>query len=704
MMGSPTGERAGPDTLGVLLGGGHILHASRLVEALPLAGPVVALDVFDTLVERSIRPEHTKVLACDRLARIAGVAGEAGPELYARRQRIERELGRRSVAENGEAEFRLADMAAALYSELRAARLLPAGLEETAFVAAALRAELMAERAVLRAKPGVLTALQAAREAGVRVLLVSDFYLPAEALAELLAGVGIAPPLYEALHVSCDRGASKRSGRLYDLVLTEVGCPPGDVTMFGDNPHSDLAMAQSRGLRAVLVEDTDRVAVYAAPDAEVTAPARLAAQMCTIVEARDVPPAHLRHAVPSLLLFAERLYTAARRRGLRHLFFLAREGQPLLAMFEAWQDAMGLRGEDRVATHYLIASRRACYVASLAPLAAERFEGLFRQYRRISLRDFARSLGLEGAVLEAVAARHGLDLDATEEDLPESAAYQTLRSDPDFAAFYEARRIAQRDALRDYVASFGVDLRAHPLAVVDCGWKGSIQDFLRGAMPPEVEVEGFYLGLIHAGQDVLRKTGLLFSNVGSITPDYHVFAENPSLFEVLLCADHGSAISYERRPDGLVEVRLDDDPAERAFLEGTVMPVARDAMAVFRELAAARAMVVLSEASWERMVADMHARLVFRPWLDQAAWLLAARHRESFGVFHLSEITCTRATSPAERLRFMVRLLREPRRVLNGSFWPASTLYAHGGRPLVEAYAMARRLLGRLVRAKAPVP
>jgi len=683
---------------------GRALPSHLLADAVLLAGPVVAFDVFDTLVERNVRPEHVKILACNRLVQELGLNGACGHDVYARRQRIESALGRRALAETGEAEFRHADMAKELFAELCTSGLMPGGLDAASFAAVALRVELAVERQVLRAKCSGLDALRAARSAGKRVLLVSDFYMPASVLARLLAGVGIAPPLYHSLYVSCEYMASKRSGRLFDVILANTGCAAPAVTMFGDNPHSDVAMASVRGLRTVLVQDEARVAFYASDSADVTQPRRLLDGLRALVEASDAPPAHLRHAVPSLLLFTERLYCAARQQGLRHLFFLAREGQLLERIFNAYQDALGYDETERISTHYLLVSRRACFAASLAPLKVERFEGLFAHYRRISLRDFCRSLGFPATETEAIALRLGRDPDAVEPDFPSSDTFSALLADPDFAAYYEAHRNRQRDNLRCYLAGFGVDLLKHPLAVVDCGWKGSIQDFIRRALPPEVRVQGFYIGLIDLGQDVSAKTGLLFSNIGGLSQNYFIFAENRSLFEVLLCADHGSSIGFEHGPDGRIRAVQEDDPVERCFIEETALPIARDAEQVFRALAALRISTAIRRSAWERMVAETHASLVFRPWLSHARWLREAHHRENFGVFQLTRLNHRGTASIGSRLRFLAQLLRRPREVIAGSFWPASMLYAYGGRPLVHAYALARSLMSRVGRCRMPPP
>ena len=677
---------------------GGILPSHFLSKAVLLAGPVVAFDVFDTLVERSVRPEHVKILACDRLVQRLGLERVCGLNVYTQRQRIESTLARRNRRALGEVEFRHMDMAVELHAELLASGLLPNGVSAATFASAALRTELAVERQVLRAKPGALDVLHAAQSAGRRVFLISDFYIQSADLAELLASVGIAPALYESLYVSCEHMASKRSGRLFDLVLAQTGCIASDLTMFGDNAHSDVAMAIDRGIRAFLVDNQARMAFYSSSAADVTQTRRLVDGLRALLEAPDAPDEHLRNAVPSLLLFIERLYRASRQRGLRHLFFLAREGQLLQRMFEAYQDALGEDAEERISTHYLLVSRRACYAASLAALEEERFDGLFAHYRSISLRDFLTSLGLSTEEMESIEVRVPHDPEAIEPDFPNSQIFRALLADPDFATLYEAHRTEQRDNLRSYLAGFDVDLVQHPLAVVDCGWKGSIQDFLRRALPCEVAVQGFYLGLIDVGQNVCAKAGLLFSNVKGNSENYCIFAENRSLFEVLLCADHGSAKGFARDMDGRVHPIIEDDAVEHRFVKETSLPIARDAEQVFRALATVRLATGIPRAAWERIVAEMHAGLVFRPWLPHVRWLMNAQHRESFGVFHLSHLSHGGVVSLFGRLSFLAKLLWQPRALISGCFWPASLLYAHGGSPLVRCYALIRRLRAPIAR------
>src|SRR3569832_1550395 len=127
-----------------------------------------------------------------------------------------------------------------------------------------------------------------------------------------------------------------------------------------------------------------------------------------------------------LYLFIERLYASSITSGERDLFFFAREGQLLKEMFDHYQILNG--GGSNIRTHYLHVSRRSTFLLSLGPLAEENFEVLFRQYRRISILDFLKSLDLEEYVPELA---NELNVEEHEladvrTDLPSDGLFQRL--------------------------------------------------------------------------------------------------------------------------------------------------------------------------------------------------------------------------------------------------------------------------------------
>ncbi|WP_431269970.1 HAD family hydrolase [Dankookia sp. P2] len=227
---------------------------------------MIAFDIFDTLLRRTITPEHVKRLSLDRLARRLALPVDAAALWHALRHRIEAELCRANADRHGELGSRFDDLAREIHAELRTAG--TAGLPEdvAGFAAALLACEMAVEAEVLEPVPEAVAALDQLRQRGRRIVVVSDFYLPETQLRRLLDGCGIALgdlPLF----VSCDRMASKRSGRLYPVVLQGLGIRPADLLMVGDNPHSDGAMALAAGCRSLLLDAGAQHGFYARPEA-----------------------------------------------------------------------------------------------------------------------------------------------------------------------------------------------------------------------------------------------------------------------------------------------------------------------------------------------------------------------------------------------------------------------------------------------------
>ena len=554
-----------------------------------------------------------------------------------------------------------------------------------------LDCEQAVERSVLRPIDAAIAALSCARKRGKKIVLVSDFYLPKPSLIELLAPfVTLAPS--ETLFVSSDLMASKRSGRLYPALCAALGISPPDLLMVGDNPHSDYAQARASGIDAVLLHQPERVAFYDSPAASALDSRAAQAAMRHVLErAPRAPSRNLRAVVPSLYLFAARLYAGARQAGHRDLFFLAREGEPLRAMFEIYQDSLGCRDAERIRTHDLRVSRRSCYAPSLRALDEESFHGLFRYYRRMSVRDFLQSLGLAPDRIALLNAEIDGDFDETIENFPASKALTDLRGSALFRASYEEHRRTQRANLLAYLESFGVPLARAPLVLVDIGWKGSIQDYLTAALASKSEVAGYYFGLLNIGQPLANKCGLMFTNVPAVSPFYRTYTENRTLFELLLCTDHGSALRYDARADGGIDVVLDDDADELAYIRKELLPLRDDVLAAFRAFCAVGNRYCLTETDIAAFAAQTHAELVFRPWRANARALAAARHRENFGSYATSRYSAREHVPLRDKLHFWRGLMRNPRAALATSFWPALTLYQHSNTLLTRLYAAARR-------------
>ena len=96
---------------------------------------------------------------------------------------------------------------------------------------------------------------EAARQAagrGVKIICISDMYLPGEMITAFIEGAaGEDARLIEKLYSSSDHGHSKRSGTLYGEVVEDLRVEPGEILHIGDNVKSDVIAARAAGCRAL---------------------------------------------------------------------------------------------------------------------------------------------------------------------------------------------------------------------------------------------------------------------------------------------------------------------------------------------------------------------------------------------------------------------------------------------------------------------
>lgn len=215
--------------------------------ALDPGGPtfdLVTVDVFDTLLLRDRRCEKRRffLIAEQASLALAKVGVEASvAALYRSRVDAQRFGYRAMEAVRPQGEVRLATL-----HEIQSAALgLPASAAKVLE-----QAEFAFEASGLRANLPLLRWLWRAREAGKRVVAVSDIYLPADFIRELLDRVAPRHPV-EAVYCSSEFNLTKRSAELFAAVLRQEGkAEPDRVLHLGDDPHADVEMALRAGLQA----------------------------------------------------------------------------------------------------------------------------------------------------------------------------------------------------------------------------------------------------------------------------------------------------------------------------------------------------------------------------------------------------------------------------------------------------------------------
>jgi len=123
-----------------------------------------------------------------------------------------------------------------------------------------IQTELAVEKQICFGNPYFVPVLQELLELqkrGKRLIAVSDMYLSKEQLKEILVYVGIGD-LFEEIFVSCEYGASKSDGKLYEIVKKEIGLGIRYIHV-GDNYHADVKRAKKHGIAPYYYKNVNEV-------------------------------------------------------------------------------------------------------------------------------------------------------------------------------------------------------------------------------------------------------------------------------------------------------------------------------------------------------------------------------------------------------------------------------------------------------------
>lgn len=207
---------------------------------------LLSLDVFDTLLLRDGSSEVRRFTRIgDAMAKVAGDAF-TGLDGF-----VARHLGTRASYRAGP---RVEGCGEGSLTEIHrtAARLLGVADEMTdAFV----EAELACEAKHVAANP-LLTAYAALhRKRGGTVVLISDMYMHAPQITELLARKGVPRAAYDAIYSSADTKVSKASGRLFARIKEAEG--RSHILHLGDSLRGDYQKPRAAGWKAMLLPIPD---------------------------------------------------------------------------------------------------------------------------------------------------------------------------------------------------------------------------------------------------------------------------------------------------------------------------------------------------------------------------------------------------------------------------------------------------------------
>jgi predicted HAD superfamily hydrolase len=121
-----------------------------------------------------------------------------------------------------------------------------------------IKLELETEVSIIEPRNEMVQLFHSLCTRGKRVLLISDMYLDQNNLEPILAKCGIQN--YEKIFVSCEQGASKETGALWNIVSTYLKSKK--FLHIGDNPNADIEKASAAGADTFYILSPDRMLKY----------------------------------------------------------------------------------------------------------------------------------------------------------------------------------------------------------------------------------------------------------------------------------------------------------------------------------------------------------------------------------------------------------------------------------------------------------
>lgn len=207
---------------------------------------VLSLDVFDTLLLRDGSSELRRFGEIG--ARMAARLGDGTQVVDAL---VARHLGTRASYRAGP---RVKGCGEGSLREIHATAARVLGVPE-ARAADFIEAEIDVEAGHVQPNGLLVSYMRRHRARGGKVVLVSDMYMHADQIGELLARTGIRPDLHDALYSSADTKVSKASGGIFAHVREAAGAPC--VVHVGDSLRGDYVNPRAFGWRALLMPVPD---------------------------------------------------------------------------------------------------------------------------------------------------------------------------------------------------------------------------------------------------------------------------------------------------------------------------------------------------------------------------------------------------------------------------------------------------------------
>lgn len=556
---------------------------------------VLSVDVFDTLITRSLaQPSHVfAVLEKELMEQTMSPSVRQMFNGFARA----RLFAERRTRENKAKTSPYADITLdEIYAEIR--RELRISFSESRVIA---DREMTIERELAVAVPHTVSAIGRARQAGVRVIAVSDNYMSSQQLLSMFEAVGITGFSLDDIFVSCEIGGTKANGQIWPEVLRRINVPVHRIVHVGDHKEVDGDAARAAGM-SVAIDDrmnrSHRFPINTTP--AVITHSRLEASVRDALRDDEWDAHEVMGATTAALIVCAQIKSldlALERDPSARVYFAARDGYLAHTL---WNDVRV--PEEKPQAEYLHVSRSVLW----------RTSPNFKPSRLIGPRE----------TLTLARLAHRLEMPELVELVSDCDAHTMLTAQQAWDIIDTHRTQVDsvtkkhRDLAIDYIRGKGL-LNPGRHFVVDLGWTGSsladLAALVHRESNGEAVVEGLFLGLYWDATHIRTRFPMhTFATNDMATGDQQrALLASHAVIESLITAPQGSVVGFQRN-NSIVEPVLAEQRVEQEEFARVIGKVCDSASRTARQIVTGTHSSgvtlndVTSDAVWASIMQTVH--------------------------------------------------------------------------------------------------
>lgn len=623
---------------------------------------IIFFDIFDTIVSRKMEPEYLKKVWSVNIVKTFELS-LTSVELYGLRNKIESELGLENHNMGNDYEFTYVSMIKSIYEELNE------DIDYNLFLKKCVDTEIELESNVLYVNDDIIDLIRNLKKKNKKIYAVSDMYLSKDMLLEIFKRLNIFN-MIDDIFVSCEYLKNKKSGELYKIVLKKLNVDASQVYMIGDNSLGDYEIPNSIGIKSVLLDRKEKYKFYS--DFKLEYDEKNITNNFKKLKFKDT--SQFENIIFSLYKFIERIYYRLIKENQTEVFFLSREGEYLKKLFDYY---VKKQGNVKIKSHYLYVSRKSTYLPSLTKLSEEKFNALLNQYSYITINEFLKSLNFNENDIKCIYEeenknRKNCDFNKKISDFRNSKEFKSLINNSVFKKIYESNRLEQKQNFIEYIND---KTDSHEFYVVDIGWNGSIQNNIQNILGTNYIIKGLYFGLQRKDlKESIEKYGLVFTNSPCYNVEYNLYAENRTIYEIILGASHGSANKYVIK-NNKVEVELFKKKEEEKIYNCLIHPIQDVMFDKFIQICNVLINKYFDNKKVDKLINQIHFDMIFNPSKLQYTFFNKIYHYENFGVFEFTEFNSKNKITFKRYIKENFKFFLRYKTYFYDTYWPMLKLH-----------------------------